>query len=169
VDKPETTYIYALKDSRDGLIYYVGKSDHPQQRLYEHLSNDITNRERAQWIANLLESGEYPELEILEEVPITEWQQAEISWISKGRELGWPLTNVLPGGDGPDYNTMVGRRHLDGTRAGETPVDPTVTFTIRIPKSLVEAARQVGGGNLSRGIRLLIKEWKGNGSTSLET
>ena len=95
----KTTFIYGLKDPRDGLIYYVGKSNHPKMRLEQHLIESI-NDSKMLWIGDLLSNGYEPELVILEEVSRQYWREAERQWISKGRKDGWPLVNLTNGGDG---------------------------------------------------------------------
>ena len=111
--KSKVTYIYGLKDPRDELIHYIGKSDKPERRRREHIEDNETNAERVDWIADLLGCNLEPELVILQEVFRSEWQEAEIYWIARGREESWPLTNVMPGGQGgtsgprePDYSFM---------------------------------------------------------------
>lgn len=98
-----TTYIYALKDPRDGLIYYVGKSNNPTGRLKMHLFDKSTNRGKAEWISGLEADGLLPELEVLDEVPINEWGEIEKTWIAKGKKEGWPLLNIAPGGTGATF------------------------------------------------------------------
>ena len=79
--KPKVTYIYGLKDPRDELIHYIGKSDKPERRRREHIEDNETNAERVDWIADLLVCSLEPELVILQEVFRSEWQEAEIYWI----------------------------------------------------------------------------------------
>lgn len=97
------TYIYGLKDPRDGLIHYVGKSVHPRNRLQQHL-HDTSSTPKALWIRTLCIAGYRPELVILDKVRNSEWQNAEKRWIEEGREKGWPLTNSTGGGDGVPAN-----------------------------------------------------------------
>ncbi|MBM3149600.1 MAG: hypothetical protein FJZ88_06200 [Chloroflexi bacterium] len=103
-------YIYGLKDPRDGQIYYVGKSNHPEKRKKEHLENETCNAHRVEWIQDLGQCGLEPELVILEKVERENWQEAEIYWIARGYEEGWPLINVHKGGGGgvckPNYDFM---------------------------------------------------------------
>jgi hypothetical protein len=98
-------YIYALVDPRTHNIHYVGKARNPEERLRWHLKDD-RNCARVKWIEELRAEGFCPLIAVLEVVrsPQT-WQEREIWWIAKGRELGWPLTNVSDGGDEPPkYN-----------------------------------------------------------------
>jgi hypothetical protein len=92
------TYIYALKDPRDGQIRYVGKTDRkPEQRLKRHLSDP--SQEMEPWVSNLRGEGLIPLLEVLEEIPKPyDWSIAEIWWIKEGLKRGWNLLNTAYGG-----------------------------------------------------------------------
>lgn len=114
-------YIYALLDPRTSLVRYVGKSIHPKTRLAGHRA-DKSKTWRTNWLGELVGLGLQPELQILEELPDgANWQDREREWITKGRELGWPLTNCTLGGDGvsglPEDTrqrmrlTWLGRKH----------------------------------------------------------
>jgi len=103
----QTTYIYGLKDPRDGKIYYVGKSNNPKYRLYQHVQDKSINQLKISWIENLLNDGLEPELVILQEVKIEEWPECEIEWIEKGLSEGWPLTNINQGGIGSDGSAYI--------------------------------------------------------------
>ena len=93
------TYIYGLKDPRDGEIYYVGKSNDPRARLSSHLKDNI-NADKVAWIDGLLALNLRPELVVLENVNADKWQAAERRWIADGHDYGWPLVNISPGGNG---------------------------------------------------------------------
>lgn len=86
-------YIYGLKDPRDGQIYYVGKSNKPRQRLSQHLGREDCNKYKKAWLTDLKRNGLRPNLVILEETK-GNWQDAERSWIAKGIDNDWPLTNI---------------------------------------------------------------------------
>jgi hypothetical protein len=87
-------YIYTLTDPRDGLIHYVGKTNNPQRRKYEHQKK--TTRKHgplyAPWHESLLASGLQPIFNILEEV-VWPGIVAEKTWMKKLREEGHPLVN----------------------------------------------------------------------------
>lgn len=96
------TYIYGLKDPRDGKVYYIGKSDNPRARLACHLC-DGTNPKKVTWLDGLFALGLRPELVILEELGGDgDWRAVEQRWISDGLDRGWPLINMIDGGDGGD-------------------------------------------------------------------
>ena len=89
----QTTFIYGLKDPRDGLIHYIGKSNTPKLRIEDHLADKESNEIKVQWIETLLSDDLLPELVILEEVDRKGWSENERQWIAKGNLEGWPLTN----------------------------------------------------------------------------
>ena len=97
-----TTFIYALLDPRDGTLRYVGKSNNPTVRRYEHVcaSQLFAKTHRNNWIKSLLENGHKPEMVVLEEVPSSEWKTSESWWIEYWKFLGANLVNGTSGGDG---------------------------------------------------------------------
>jgi hypothetical protein len=92
------SFIYGLQDPRDGLIYYVGKTDNPMRRMSQHIAGREINEQKSSWLNSLLEDGLRPELVILEKVTRTDWERKEIYWIDHGHKNGWPLTNIQSGG-----------------------------------------------------------------------
>lgn len=97
---PRFSYIYGLKDPRDGAIHYVGKSNRPNYRLQQHMKDKASNPGKASWLGELEAGGLVPTVVILEETDEGDWPEAERRWIAKGRSEGWPLTNILDGGPG---------------------------------------------------------------------
>ncbi len=95
-----TTFIYILKDPVTGEIRYVGKTNDPEKRFLNHLSDREINH-RTNWIKSLLKREVTPAIEIIDEVLDEHWQQWEVAWIEYFREQGCPLLNGTPGGDGP--------------------------------------------------------------------
>lgn len=95
----KTTFIYALRDPRTDLIRYVGKADDPQKRLSVHLADKHRNH-RTNWIKDLMINGLEPVLEIVDEVPFSEWPMWEVAYIENFRDLGYPLVNGTLGGEG---------------------------------------------------------------------
>lgn len=100
---PDTTFIYTLNDPRPGhRKAYVGKANDPFGRLHSpqgHLKDKNVNH-RTCWIAGLKALGLEPILEILDEVPVAEWQFWEREWIRLYRALMFELVNGTDGGDG---------------------------------------------------------------------
>lgn len=107
--------IYALLDPRTGEIRYVGKSSAGLQRAKSHgapkrLAADDTHKGR--WIRMLAEQGLRYQIRVLEETTAEDLAQAEITWIARGRSLGWNLTNATDGGEGG----LPGLQHTAATR-----------------------------------------------------
>ena len=108
------TYIYTLSDS-NGNVRYVGKSNDTKYRLTKHLyeSKQIrTHKEK--WINNELNLGRTIILEVIDEVPKTEWQFWETYWISQFKTWGFKLVNGTSGGEGSDG--FKGRKHSETTK-----------------------------------------------------
>jgi hypothetical protein len=93
------TFIYTLTDPRTNQVRYVGKSNNPTKRLYCHLGRTEKNHKHS-WLVNLNTNGLKPILDIVDEVPITEWKFWEIYWISQFKTWGFDLTNLTNGGEG---------------------------------------------------------------------
>jgi hypothetical protein len=74
------TFIYGLVDPRDGRVRYVGKADKPAHRLQAHLK-DTSTCHKVKWLNLLNKLGLRPDLVMLEEVPESEWQEAERKWV----------------------------------------------------------------------------------------
>lgn len=91
----KTIYIYTLTDPRDGLIHYVGKTNNPQRRKYEHQQKSSTRQQGkmySPWHEELSSVGLSPIFEIVEEVAFP-GIVAEKMWMKKLREEGHPLVN----------------------------------------------------------------------------
>ena len=89
-------YIYGLIDPRSNKIRYVGKTNNPDQRLFDHVRHSkhkTTYKDK--WIRSLLEIGLKPTITILEECG-DNWAEREIHHIS----LYENLTNLTKGGEG---------------------------------------------------------------------
>lgn len=124
----DSTFIYALTDPRPGDLHvYIGKADHPEKRYVKHIT--LARQEqnyKARWIRVLRQSGLRPGLEILQEVPKSDWPSAEATFIRWYRVLGWRVVNSTDGGEGlsnPHLETRLklsrlarGRKISDETR-----------------------------------------------------
>lgn len=98
----DTVKIYALTDE-EGDIRYIGKtSQYLKQRLYSHIKETKSERKsyKISWIKSLLNKGIKPKIEVIDEVPESEWQFWEQYWISQFRAWGFKLTNLTEGGQG---------------------------------------------------------------------
>jgi len=89
-----------LWNPRDYQLRYVGKSNNPEKRLNDHIYSALEGKvsHRDDWIRSLLKEDLQPAIEILEEVDINEWEDAEKAWISDCRKYGLNLTNLSDGG-----------------------------------------------------------------------
>lgn len=96
--------IYGLSSTLHPLdIRYVGKTKNINDRLRRHISKYSLNNESSyknNWIKSELLNGNGILITIIEEVNDDNWQEREIFWISKYRELGYKLTNGTFGGEG---------------------------------------------------------------------
>lgn len=86
-----TTSIYILE--RNNIPFYIGKSNGPNIRFYKHKEK----------------FGEQIILEIIDEVPISEWKFWEIWYISLFKSWGFKLENKNNGGGGP---LMLTQEHI---------------------------------------------------------
>jgi hypothetical protein len=81
-DKNKKTYIYGLMDG--DVVKYVGKSDNPNQRKYNHISealNSDSKTHRINWIKKMVKENKEISLKILEIVPYDKWEEKEKYWI----------------------------------------------------------------------------------------
>ncbi|RZK27760.1 MAG: GIY-YIG nuclease family protein [Hymenobacter sp.] len=119
-----TTYIYTLADPHTGEVRYVGKDNDLKLRLKAHC-NPARKRQshKKAWVQSLLKQGQKPRIEVLEQVPMTEWPYWEEYWIRQLRAWGMRLTNHTLGGDGATH------ANAGSYRKGEGKV-PVVQLTI---------------------------------------
>jgi group I intron endonuclease len=113
----KTTFIYCLNDPLDLRLRYVGKADDPYKRWRDHLLTGRTNDHRGHWISKLMARGLRPELEVLEEVPMAEWQKIEKEYIRVFRMVGMNLVNDTEGGDGVMGGRSFSEMHRERLRA----------------------------------------------------
>jgi len=107
------TFIYTLSDTNNN-IKYVGKSDYPNVRFKKHLiESKKNNTHKEKWINSLLQNNKLPILEIIDEVPNSEWEFWETFWIAQLKIWGFKLTNGTIGGEGS--NGFQGRKHNKST------------------------------------------------------
>ena len=92
--------IYVLSDPRTGEIRYVGWTSKPlESRLRQHV-RERSSCHRVWWIRSLQREGLSPTIQLLQTVPDSDWNQAEVYWISFFRSLGYRLVNGTDGGQG---------------------------------------------------------------------
>ncbi len=91
--------VYALINPGSGLPIYIGKTVDAESRFARHVEASRAyshhNPRLATAIRFLLSGGTKPELLILERFQSPpEMNRAELSWIDRAREYGWPIFNV---------------------------------------------------------------------------
>lgn len=97
-----TISIYILKDPRDNQVRYVGKTNNPNTRLSNHISNAKKikhNRHVCNWIKELLALELKPIFEVIESCDNTDWVLREPYWILHYKSKGCKLTNHSTGGE----------------------------------------------------------------------
>lgn len=99
----KTTYIYWLRDPRNQSIFYVGKTNNPVRREYEHGS---TRKDHPDYLKELLASKHKPVLEIVEIVGGGGWRE-ERRWLLKLKEFGHPICNMPRAIGGTSVNDCV--------------------------------------------------------------
>ena len=93
----DLTWIYGLIDPRDHQVYYIGQSIHPVVRWQQHLIKSKGSPSKNAWLKELANKGMAPDIRILAETTPLYAHKVEQEWIEQGKELGWPLTNGIPG------------------------------------------------------------------------
>jgi len=137
-----TTFIYCLKDPQTGKPRYVGKSNNPRKRLSRHcVESQFVKTHKDCWIRGLLLRGTRPILEVLDEVPISQWKFWECEYLRVFRLVGFDLTNLAPGGEG---GAVPGRIMSVETRRkiGQTMMGNKRFLGGKMPESAKEKIRQ---------------------------
>jgi len=95
MSKEGTTTIYALASPFDGRIFYVGASEKPKRRYYQHLAsaNRPDRTPMRDWLLGLIEQDEQPVMIFLAEVPHDQRNAEERLWTSVLKRRGEPLFN----------------------------------------------------------------------------
>jgi hypothetical protein len=166
-----TVFIYRLYDPREpNVTRYVGKTC--QKNIKSRLSQHICHSKRKQyyssrWIQSILKENVKPELEILENCSIENWEEREKYYIKKYNNI--KLTNIEPGGNSTTIRQYC---RIGTTKNAKSIVQMDLNYNvINIFKSCSEAARQTGfnkgtlgsacrkNGNISHGFRW---KWENN-------
>jgi hypothetical protein len=116
--------IYYLSDN-NGEIRYVGKTKQfLKQRLYAHIIECKSERKshKISWIKSLLNKGERPLINVIDEVPEEEWEFWEQYWISQFTSWGFNLTNLTSGGQGGNgyKHTIDSKKKMRKSKLGTT-------------------------------------------------
>lgn len=118
-----TTFLYTLNCPATGKIKYLGKSNQPFARLKSHIRLAKQSRShKNSWILGLRTQGLNPVIEVLDEIPVAEWQFWEREYIRVFRAIGIKLTNGTDGGDGNlgGKASPTTRRKMSDSRKGRT-------------------------------------------------
>lgn len=101
----ETTFIYSLSDPLTGEIRYIGKANNPKKRILDHVKEGKTSNKshKISWVKSLISKDLMPIVEIVDEVPKSEWEFWETFWISQFKAWEFKLTNISPGGYNNNY------------------------------------------------------------------
>lgn len=107
------TYIYTLADPKTKEIRYVGKTTNLKRRAYQHfnvkISKKLGNKHLGNWLLFILNSGNLPIMEVLEECE-SNWVESEQYWIEQFKCWGFHLLNITKGGEG------FGHKHSEETK-----------------------------------------------------
>lgn len=103
IEKQGWVNVYSLVDPRTGNVRYVGQT---QQKIAHRLSRHVAaaNYGRqslvSQWMREVLAEGLRPKIVLLEQVPLSDGDQAEKDWIADFKFDGYELLNETLGGHG---------------------------------------------------------------------
>lgn len=95
----DSVSIYCLTDPVSKEIRYVGKAKNAKSRFAQHLSDKKCGH-KENWIRGLKSRGLRPEMDVLEEVHESKWEESERWWICYLRFIGCKLINIDLGGNG---------------------------------------------------------------------
>lgn len=88
-------FVYELVDPRTNTPGYVGITNNPNQRYFEHIELRVKKGKKNDWIKQMLADGVTPKMRILEVVETREEARArEKFWIQQYIEQGMELTNA---------------------------------------------------------------------------
>lgn len=98
----QKTFIYTLSDPYTKEVRYIGKTVKSlKSRLNNHLyTSKKVNNYRCNWIKSILNKGNVPIIEILDECQWKDSQHLECYWISQFKSWGFDLVNSTEGGEG---------------------------------------------------------------------
>lgn len=143
VNNEKTTFIYALYDPSTNDTRYIGKSNRPRGRYYQHMN--IKNKRRSykiSWIKSLLNENKKPYYYIIDEVPVVEWEYWEQYWIEQFKQWGFNLTNLTEGGQGGN-----GYKHTEKTKKKLSKSHLGKTLTEEHKKKISDAIKEKAKDN----------------------
>lgn len=110
------TFIYLLRDPRPGKFKgYIGKSNNPKWRFkYGHLCEAKMKGGtlKKDWLRKLDKLELQPILEVIDEVPINEWQFWEVWYIELFKTWNYELVNSDKGGLGSERMSLETRQKI---------------------------------------------------------
>lgn len=149
-----TTFIYALSDPRDGNVRYIGKSNNVKHRFNSHVSELTKRTNKTNWIKSLLKLNLKPDIFIVDEVDINEWQFWEIHYISLFKYYGFKLTNSTIGGEcGP---SLKGVRRSDEVKRkiSEKAKNRSYDSVLKMIKTKKERAKEISDRRKAMGLKM---------------
>lgn len=115
----KTTFIYALCEPGTRTIRYIGKANDSKKRFRQHLKDSTKAKTHlGNWLRLLKSNGGIPHLEILDEVPDSQWEFWEREYIRVFRAIGMILVNSTDGGDGVTMTSEI-REKIGAKNRGE--------------------------------------------------
>jgi hypothetical protein len=135
--------IYGLKDSKNGIIKYVGKTCNKlNYRVNQHIGKSKTayNSPLFAWIRKVLNQNKQIIGEILEICDENVWEEREIFWIKKLNEIT-KLKNLSEGGITPLNSRIVKDKAYSNRKLKEVSKYTLEGVYIETYKSCAEAAR----------------------------
>ena len=134
--------LYVLKDPNTLIIRYVGYSNSPKRRLWEHIrdAKKGVKTHKSYWIKSLIDNQQSPLIEILYNCNNhDDILQKEIELIKELKDNGILLTNLTDGGDGqrgkkldknhPIINYNLGKKMSDETKMKLSESRKGIVFT----------------------------------------
>lgn len=122
--------LYVLKDPDSLIIKYVGYSNNPKRRLWEHIrdAKKGVKTYKSHWIKSLIDNEKIPIMEIIYNCENhNDILSKEIEVIKELKDSGISLTNLTNGGDGqtgkkldsthPFFTCNLGRKMSDESKA----------------------------------------------------
>jgi hypothetical protein len=79
---PKMITIYAIKDCETGEVKYIGQSQNPRKRFWQHIESQM-NPVLAEWMEKSIKAGNCPELAEIETVKAYKANERESYYISK--------------------------------------------------------------------------------------
>jgi hypothetical protein len=115
------TFIYALIDPKKQQEFhiYIGKSNNPYLRYYQHLK-DKNHTYKTCWIKSLLINKLVPDIQILEQCNVKDWENKEKSWITFYKNCGYIVVNSTDGGESGPF-TEEHRKKISDSKKGQLP------------------------------------------------